>query len=78
MTDRKTKLLAIKTTWKNFAEFADAAALASVSGYAIFQAIHNKGYWYKALFFAGALIALQAFVLLVKHFNKSPVTTGGK
>jgi len=67
----------IKTVSKNVAEFCDAAALSAVSGYSIYEALQpaHKSFWYKALLVAGVLIALQAFVLLVKHFNKpTPVT----
>jgi hypothetical protein len=60
----------IKTVCKNVAEFADGLALAAVSGYAIYEALKHTSYWYKALLVAGVLIALQAFVLLVRHFNK--------
>lgn len=61
-----------KVVLKNVSEFVDAAALAAVSGYAIYEALqsNHKSFWYKALLIAGVLIALQAFVLLVKHFNK--------
>lgn len=55
----------------NAIEFLDAACLAGVSGYAIYSALtHQRNIWYKLLLFAGMVIALQAFVLLVKHFNK--------
>lgn len=59
---------------KNVFELADAVALTAVSGYAIYQALANlhKSFWYYGLLFAGVLIALQAFVLLVRHFNKQP------
>lgn len=70
----------VKANWsattvvaKNLAEFVDAACLAIVSGFAIYQAHFNKlhmGRFYGyVLLFAGLVIALQAFVLLVRHFN---------
>lgn len=59
-----------KTVLKNLSEFLDAAALAAVSGYSIDEALKHQTFWYKVLLVAGVLIALQAFVLLVKHFNK--------
>jgi hypothetical protein len=58
---------------KNVLEFADAAALAAVSGFAIYSSYNKQSYWYKALLLAGVLISLQAFVLLVRTFNKAPV-----
>lgn len=60
---------------KNVAEFVDAACLSTVSGFAIYQAHFNhqlKQLWADALLFAGLVIALQAFVLLVRSFNKIP------
>lgn len=54
----------------NALEFLDAACLAGVSGFAIYSALTKHTIWYKVLLFAGCVIALQAFVLLVKHFNK--------
>lgn len=67
----------IKTVTKNVCEFADAAALAGVSGYSIYEALQpaHKTFWYRALLVAGVLIALQAFVLLVKHFNRPALVT---
>jgi hypothetical protein len=67
-----TNVTTTKTVLKNVSEFVDAACLAAVSGFAIFTALkHLDSNWYKALLFAGVVIALQAFVLLVKHFNYS-------
>lgn len=63
----------IKTVATNLAEFVDAACLAIVSGFAIYQAHFGKlgltKLWSDVLLFAGLVIALQAFILLVKHFN---------
>lgn len=59
-----------KTVSKNFAEFAEASALAGVSGFAIYSGLQNDSLAYKALGVAGVLIALRATQLLVKHFNK--------
>lgn len=59
-----------RTVTTNAVEFLDAACLAGVSGYAIYSALTKQTIWYKLLLFAGMVIALQAFVLLVKHFNK--------
>jgi len=59
-----------KVIWKNFIELMDAVCLTAVSGYSIYEALRHTQLWYKALLFAGVVIALQAFVLLVKHFNK--------
>jgi hypothetical protein len=67
----KKNWLALKTIWKNFAEFLDASCLLAVSGFSGYTALHNSSGWYKALLFASAVIGLQAFVLLVKHFNKA-------
>lgn len=55
---------------KNAFEFVDAACLSVVSGYAMYQGWHNATWFGWILRFAGAAIALQAFVLLVRHFNK--------
>lgn len=62
---------ATKLVTKNVAEFVDAACLAIVSGFAIYQARYGdlKKAWADVLLFAGLVIALQAFVLLVRHFN---------
>lgn len=61
-----------KVICANVAEFVDAACLAIVSGFAIYQARYGnlKKAWADVLLFAGLVIALQAFVLLVRHFNK--------
>lgn len=59
-----------KVVAKNVAEFTDAAALTAVSGYSIYEALKHSSVWYRGLLVAGVLIALQAFVLLVRHFNK--------
>ena len=64
-------ITAIKTVSKNVFEFADATALSAVSGFSIYQSLHHTSVWYKALLVAGVLIALQAAILLVRHFNKS-------
>lgn len=66
----KKNWLAVKTVSKNFAEFLDASCLLAVSGFSGYEALHNSGIWYKLLMFASAVIGLQAFVLLVRHFNK--------
>lgn len=63
------------TTCRNIAEFADAVALASVSGYSFHESLHHRGNWYKALLFASVLIGLQASILLVRHFNTAEVKT---
>lgn len=57
---------------RNVAEFVDAVCLTIVSGFAIYTYVHtvHRTLWDFALGFAGVAIALQAFVLLVKHFNK--------
>lgn len=68
----KTNWKTTKTVWSNLTEFVDAVCLGSVSGFSIYTALHQKGFWYKLLLFAGLVIALQAFVLLVRHFNKTP------
>lgn len=60
-----------KTVLKNVSEFVDAACLSAVSGFAVSEGLKHTGFWYKALLFAGVVIALQAFVLLVRHFNYS-------
>lgn len=66
---------ATKTVCTNVAEFVDAACLATVSGFAIYQAHWGKlglsKVWADVLLFAGLVIALQAALLLVKHFNYS-------
>ena len=62
-----------KTVFHNLVEFTDAACLGITSGFAIYQARTNTGLkhlWANVLLFAGLVIALQAFVLLVRHFNK--------
>jgi hypothetical protein len=61
----------LKTITKNVFEFTDGICLASVSGFSIYEALNHRSMWYKALLFAGLVIALQAFVLLVRHFNKA-------
>jgi hypothetical protein len=61
---------AAKIICKNFAEFLDASCLTAVSTYAIYESLRHKGWLYGVLLFAGLVIALQAFVLLVRHFNK--------
>lgn len=66
----KQDVATTKTVVKNVAEFVDAVALTAVSVYSIFEGLHHKTFWYRALLVAGVLIALQAFVLLVRHFNK--------
>lgn len=66
-------LSTVKVIWKNFVEFLDAVCLATVSGYAIYMSLNDKGMrklWAYALLTAGVVIALQAFLLLVRHFNK--------
>lgn len=68
-----THIDTLRTVSKNVAEFVDATCLAVVSGFAIYQARYNrnlKSLWASVLLFAGLVIALQAFVLLVRHFNK--------
>lgn len=65
-----------KIVAKNAFEFVDAACLGIVSGFAIYQGYNNDTLprlWAKVLIFAGVLIAVQAFVLLVRHFNKSSI-----
>lgn len=66
----------VKTVLKNVCEFTEASALSVVSGYAIYQALHlmSHSFWYKGLLLAGVIIALMAFVLLVRHFNRPTVT----
>jgi hypothetical protein len=61
-----------KTVTKNVIEFYDALCLAGVSGFAIWQALdkYRGSFWYKLLLLAGVTIALQAFILLVRSFNK--------
>lgn len=66
----KKNWAATVTITKNIFEFLDASALASVSGYAVYAGLHGQGLWYKALLGAGTLMALQAGVLLIRHFNK--------
>jgi hypothetical protein len=62
---------ATKTIVKNFTEFLDASCLMAVSTYAVYESLHHRREWvYEALLFAGLVIGLQAFVLLVRHFNK--------
>lgn len=67
----KDNIVTTKTVLKNVGEFVDASCLAAVSGFAITEALRHSGFWYKALLFAGVVIALQAFILLVRHFNYS-------
>jgi hypothetical protein len=61
-----------KVVLKNLGEFTDAVCLTAVSGYAIYEALqkNHRTFAYKLLLVAGCVIALQAFVLLVRHFNK--------
>jgi len=70
-TTVKQNWSATKVVTKNVSEFVDAACLAIVSGFAIYQARYSdlKKLWADILLFAGLVIALQAFVLLVRHFN---------
>jgi uncharacterized membrane protein YraQ (UPF0718 family) len=66
-------VVTVQTVWKNFVEFLDGACLAVVSGFAIYESLTNHGFkkiWAYGLLFAGVVIALQATVLLAKHFNK--------
>lgn len=67
-----TNIKTTKVVWNNATEFIDAACLAGVSAYAIYESLqqNHKSFWYRTLLLAGCLIAIQAFVLLVKHFNK--------
>lgn len=72
-TTIKQNWSATKVVTKNIAEFVDATCLAIVSGFAIYQAhfgnLHLSKVYSDVLMFAGLVIALQAFVLLVRHFN---------
>ena len=68
---------AVKRNWKttkvvvkNLVELVDAVALAAVAGFAIYSSLGETANWYKALLGAGVLIAVQATLLLVRHFNK--------
>ena len=59
-----------KRVIKNLSELVDAACIAGVTGFGIYEALkHNGNHWYELLLFAGLLVALQAFVLLVRFFN---------
>ncbi len=71
LTWLRTNWTATKVIARNFGEFIDAVALTSVSGYAVYQGVNHTDVWYRALLLAGVLIALQAFGLLVRHFNKA-------
>lgn len=62
-----------KVIWRNFVELLDASCLTVVSAYAIYEALKHNQWTYKGLLFAGVVIALQAFVLLIRHFNKPVV-----
>lgn len=64
-----------KTCWDNAQELVDAACLASVSGYSIYESLqpNHKSGWYRALLIAGIVIALQAAALFVRHLNKPGV-----
>lgn len=68
----KTRWTDCKRVCNNVAEFLDACFLATVSGYAIYVFVHtaDKTLWDWALGLSGVAIALQAFLLLVKHFNR--------
>ena len=67
-----------KTVTHNAVEFYDALCLATVSGFAIYVYLHtgHKELWDYALGLAGVTIALQAFLLLVRTFNKQPNKEG--
>lgn len=72
----KSKVSEVVKTSKNvtlsFSEFVNAVCLVSVSVFAINEALeHRESFWYKALFVAGAVIALQGAGLLIRHFNQS-------
>ena len=70
----KSNWQSAKVVTKNFLEFTDAACLAAVSGWAIHSALRAGAEgWYMLLLVAGCVIALQAAVLLVRHFNKPGV-----
>lgn len=75
-TSLKNKVISevntVKTVWHNFLELLDAICLTAVSSYAIYESVrHATQLWYKALMVAGLMIALQAFVLLLRHLNKN-------
>src|SRR3990167_9664525 len=65
-----TQVETVKVVTRNAVEFVDAVCLAGVAGFAVYTGLHNEGMWYQLLLFAGVAISLQAFLLLVKHFNK--------
>lgn len=67
----KQNATSIKNVVSNLCEFVDGVCLATVSGYSIYTALKHSDFWYRVLLFAGLVIALQAFVLLVRHFNYS-------
>lgn len=62
-----------KIVGRNLLEFTDAICLTAISGYAITEAFAQRNeFWYQLLLFAGLVVAIQAFLLLVKNFNKQP------
>lgn len=62
----------VKTVVKNIAEFVDAVAFAAVAISAVVTGLQHReqSLWYWVLLAAGALVSVQAFGLLVKHFSK--------
>lgn len=68
----KSNVYTTKVIVHNAVEFLDAACLGIVSGFAIYQALHDKSLhqiWAKVLLFAGLVIALQAALLFIRHLN---------
>lgn len=69
----KSNVNTTRVVVKNFVEFLDAACLTIVAAFTLYQARTNgdlKTVYSWILTFASVVIALQAFVLLVRHFNK--------
>lgn len=71
-TGIKLKLEDCKVIYCNLVEFLDAVFLGVVSGFAIYTYYHatHRHAWEYLLGLSGVAIALQAFILLSKHFAK--------
>lgn len=61
---------ASKNVTISVSEFVNGLCLLAVSVFSINEALeHRDSLWYKGLFVAGAVIALQGLSLLARHFN---------
>lgn len=71
-TGIRLKLEDCKVVYCNVVEFLDAVFLGVVSGFAIYTYYHtiHRTLWSLVLGLSGVAIALQAFILLAKHFAK--------